>query len=144
MSNNEAKEKTEAPPQAGREKLEEDIMDLQALVPTIGEFLPTLFKEAVSDSLYNSFGDDTAKALMIMIGDTCLERPQEVFPQLDSILHDGSEVLKGAIRAEFGAIVHQLLVRATLGHFSGPDSISIEQEALMVAEPAKPASVAGK
>lgn len=116
---------------ADRQSVDVDIMELEAVDPETAMTIPRVFRQAVQDSLLNILGEDTAKALTIMIGDSALTDPSAVFSTLDSILHDpGSEILKGAIRAEFQVMVRQLLERLTIGHFAQMDSQSLEQEAL--------------
>lgn len=115
-----------------REAVELDIMELQVMAPEVVLHIPGIFREAVQDSLLNILGEDTAKALTIMVGEPALEDPDAVFSTLDSILRGpGSDILKGAIKAEFQVMIRRLLEKATLGHFAEMDSLSLEQEAFV-------------
>lgn len=88
--------------------LEEELLTLQVLASPNIQDLHSIFMEAVTDSLANILGENEAKALMILIRGTDLT-PYEVFSTLDSMLHEGSYVLKDAITEEFRANVHLLL-----------------------------------
>lgn len=96
-------------PSSRRQTLEEELHTLQALAPDMIEDLRSIFEEAVTDSLANILEENEARALIILMGGTEFGSPHDVFAALDSILHDGSQILKGAITGEFRASVHLLL-----------------------------------
>jgi hypothetical protein len=83
------------------------------------EDLHSLFKEAVTDSFTNILGENEARALVMLIAGTEFESPPVVFAALDSILHEGSRILKDAIVEEFRANVHLLLEKVKRGSFAG-------------------------
>ena len=82
---------------------EEVLFTLNVLDPYLAEDVHSLFSEAVTDSLANVLEESGARALMRLIGKPDFESPSEVYEVLDSILHEGSEVLKTAIVEEFRA-----------------------------------------
>lgn len=92
-----------------RQTLEEELLTLQVLAPDMIEDLHSLFKEAVTDSLANTLEENEARALVMLIAGTNFESPYQVFAALDSILHEGSHILKDAIFEEFRTSVHLLL-----------------------------------
>ena len=92
-----------------RQTLEEELFTLRALAPDMIEDLPSVFKEAVTDSLTSILGEDKARAFLMLIAETEFASPSIVFGALDSILHEGSQILKDAIVKEFRANVHLLL-----------------------------------
>jgi hypothetical protein len=74
--------------------------------------LLVIFKEAVTDSLANILDRNEARALLILIRGTDLGSPTKVFQALDSILLEGSKILKEAITEEFLANADLLLRKA--------------------------------
>jgi len=82
------------------------------------EDLHSLFKEAVTDSLTSILGEDEARALVMLIAESEFESPSVVFAALDSILHEGSHILKDAVVEEFRANVHLLLEKVKRGLFA--------------------------
>lgn len=103
-----------------RQTIEEELLALQALAPDMLEDLRSLFKEAVTNSLANILGENEARALVMLIGGTDFGSPSRVYAALDSIFHEGSQILKGAIVEEFRAHVHLLLEKAKRGMFARP------------------------
>src|SRR5208337_4646317 len=95
-----------------RQTIEEELFALQAIAPVMVEDLHFLFEEAVTDSLANILGDNGARALMRLIAGTNLGSPDQVYEALDSIFHEGAQVLKRAIVEEFSAKLHLLLEKA--------------------------------
>ncbi|MGD0396434.1 MAG: hypothetical protein ABSB26_05950 [Nitrososphaerales archaeon] len=95
-----------------RQTVEEDLLALQALAPVMVEDLYSLFKEAVTDSFVNILGGNEARALMRLIAGTSFGSPDEVYEVLDSIFHEGAQILRKAIVEEFSASVHLLLEKA--------------------------------
>jgi len=83
------------------------------------EDLHSLFNEAMTDSLAAILGEDEARALVMLIAETEFKSPSVVYAALDSILHEGSKILKDAIVEEFRANVHLLLEKAKRGVFAG-------------------------
>lgn len=92
-----------------RQTVEEDLLALQVLAPDVAEDLPSLFKEAVTDSLARILGQNEARALMRLMARTNFESPYGVFGALDSVLQGGSKILREAIVEEFRVNVHLLL-----------------------------------
>ena len=92
-----------------KQTIEEDLLSLQVLAPDMVEDLHSLFKEAVTDSLARILGENEARALTRQIAGTDFESPYNVFRALDSILHEGSRILRDAIVEEFRVNVHMLL-----------------------------------
>jgi len=92
-----------------KQTVEEELLELEALIPDIAEVWNPLFKEAVTDSIANLLDENEARALVILISSSGFESPAEVYEELDSILCSGSEIVKGAIFEEFRAKVHLLL-----------------------------------
>lgn len=88
------------------------------------EDLLVIFKEAVTDSLANILDRNEARALLILIGGTDFGSPTEVFQALDSILLEGSKILKEAITKEFLASA-DLLLRKAANKNPAPDSIHL-------------------
>lgn len=95
--------------------LEEELRTLQAVMPGITEDVRSIFKEAVTDSLWNTLSLSEARALLRLIGEGGFENPCEVYSELDSILRGGSQILKNAIREEFRTNVHLLTEKAEKG-----------------------------
>ena len=105
-----------------RQTIEEDLLSLQSLTPDMVEDLHSLFKEAVIDSFANTLGRNEARALMRLMARTDFENPPEVFMALDSILKEGSQILRDAIVEAFRGNMH-LLVEKTerkIAQFVGP------------------------
>jgi len=92
-----------------RQTTEEEILELQALIPDIMEDVRSLFKEAVTDSIANLLDENEARALVILVSGPGFESPAEVYEELDSILRSGSRIVKEAIVEEFRINVHLLL-----------------------------------
>jgi hypothetical protein len=92
-----------------KQTIEEDSLSLQVLAPDMVEDLHSLFEEAVTDSLARILGENEARVLTRQIAGTDFESPYSVFRALDSILHEGSRILKDAIVEEFRVNVHMLL-----------------------------------
>lgn len=88
--------------------LEEELFTLHTITPSLVRELPSLFSESVVTSVTSILGEDSGDALIRGIGDECLADPTEVYEKLDSLLQDGSEILKAAIREEFRVKVHRL------------------------------------
>jgi hypothetical protein len=104
-----------------REVVEEELLDLIALAPDLIKDLRSLFKEAVTDSLANILPENEARALLMLIAWTDFEDPSRVSEALDSILGEGSRILKHAILEEFRVNVHILLGKVRRGVISnGP------------------------
>ena len=95
-----------------RQTIEEDLFALHALAPVMVEDLYPLFEEALTDSLANILGENGARALMRLIVGTNFESPDQVYEALDSIFHEGAQILRKAIVVEFSASVHLLLEKA--------------------------------
>jgi hypothetical protein len=95
-----------------RQTIEEDLLALQTLAPVMVEDLHSLFKEAVTDSFANILGENEARALMRLIAGTNFGSPDQVYEALDSILHEGAQILRKAIVEEFSTSVHLLLEKA--------------------------------
>jgi hypothetical protein len=89
--------------------IEEVLLSLNVLDPHLAEDIHSLFSEAVADSLANVLEESGARALMRLIGKPDFEGPTEVYEVLDSVLKEGSEVLKTAIVEEFCASLQLLL-----------------------------------
>jgi hypothetical protein len=89
--------------------LEEELRTLQAFIPDITRDILSIFEEAVTDSLWNMLPESEARALLILVGEKGFESPCDVYSALDSILRDGSQILKNAIREEFRASIHLLM-----------------------------------
>jgi hypothetical protein len=94
--------------------LEEDIVALNSMDPDMVVDLRSIFKEATRDASANILDEPTAQALMFHISNPNLESPYEIMTYLDSLLKEGSGILKAAIMAEFRVRVHErvTLVRA--------------------------------
>jgi hypothetical protein len=88
--------------------LEEEVFSLYSVSPEAVARIPSLFSESVVDTITSILGDDPGEALIRSIGDENLHEPSFVYSKLDSVLQDGSEILKAAIREEFRVKVHQL------------------------------------
>jgi hypothetical protein len=110
-----------------RQTLEEELLILQALEPDAIEDLHSLFKEAVTDSFTSILGEDEARALVVLMAEIEFESPSVVFAALDSIFHEGSKILRGAIIEEFQASVHLLLEKVKRGLFAGYEQERIQQ-----------------
>jgi hypothetical protein len=102
-----------------RQTVEEELLTLRALAPDMIEDLHSLFKEAVTDSLAKILGEDEARTLVMLIAGTEFESPPVVFAALDSILREGSRILKDAIVEEFRTNVHLLSEKVKRGSFAG-------------------------
>lgn len=74
--------------------------------------LYSLFKEAVTDSLANILGENEARALMRLTAGTDFGSPDQVYEALDSIFHEGAQILRKTIVEEFSTGVHLLLEKA--------------------------------
>jgi hypothetical protein len=88
--------------------LEEELFTLHVLLPSLVEELSSLFSESVFTSVTSILGEDLGEALIRGIGDESLVDPAKTYERLDSLLQDGSEILKAAIREEFRVKVHRL------------------------------------
>ena len=88
--------------------LEEEVFTIHSIAPDTVRRIPSLFSESVVDSVTSILGPDSGEALIRSIGDESLLEPSLVYEKLDSVLHDGSEILKAAIREEFRVKVHRL------------------------------------
>ena len=88
--------------------LEEEVFTLHSMDPGATTRLPGLFSESVVDSMIDILGEDSGEALLRSIGDENLSDPTETYRRLDSVLMDGSEIMKAAIREEFRVKVHRL------------------------------------
>lgn len=104
----------------GEQTLEEELHTLQAFAPEISEDIHSIFKEAVTDSLWSMLPESEARALLLMIGERGFESPCDVNSALDSILRGGSQILKNGIREEFRANVHLLAQKAERGFTASP------------------------
>jgi hypothetical protein len=116
--------------------LEEDVMALNSMAPdTLGD-LRTIFKEATVDASANILDEPTAKALMFHIKDSNLETQHEIMAYLDSLLREGSGILKAAILAEFRVRVHErvALVRSKFDESMDISLLDYETEALTEAK----------
>jgi len=101
-----------------RQTLEEELLTLQALAPDLIEDLRCLFKEAVTDSLANILDEGEARTLVMLIAETEFRNPAIVFGALDSILHEGSQILRDVTVKEFRANVHLLLEKVKRGLYA--------------------------
>lgn len=99
--------------------LEEELCTLQAFIPGITDDIRSIFKEAVTDSLWSMLPEREARALLRLIGETGFESPNDVYEGLDSILRGGSQILKNAIGEEFHASVHMLIEKVERGFAAG-------------------------
>lgn len=88
--------------------LEAEIFTLNSLAPEVVAQLPSLFSDSVIDSVTSILGESSGDALIRRIGEERLMSPEETYESLDSVLHDGSETLKAAIREDFRVRVHRL------------------------------------
>ena len=100
------------------QSLEDDLRTLQFLIPDIGKDLHTIFEKAVANTLGSMLPMKEARSV---IGTMDLDNPSEVYSTLDSILSDGSQTLKGAIREEFCVNVHLLTEKVISGFV--PDAV---------------------
>lgn len=89
-----------------RTSLEEDIITLHSMAPDSTVELRSIFKEATLDASTNILDESTAQALMFHIREANLGSQYEIMAYLDSLLRDGSAIMKAAIMAEFRAKVH--------------------------------------
>jgi len=104
----------------GRNTLEDEVHILITCVPRFATVIHTIFKEAVSDSLWMALPQGEARALMLLIGESDFESPNDVYSSLDHILRDGSEVLKTMIREEFLANLSLLSEKVEQGFATKP------------------------
>ena len=93
--------------------MEEEIFGLNSMVPDLKEQLPRIFSDSVVTSVMSIMGDAAGEALIRYIGEDKLTKPTLVYDSLDSFLHDGSAVVKGAILEEFRVKIHKLYKVAT-------------------------------
>ncbi len=95
--------------------LEEDIMESKSMAPEMIDELHSVFEEATGNALTSILDEPTAKALTFHLRNAGLEGQRGVMAKLDSLLMDGSSILKAAIIEEFRAMVHERLtmVRAS-------------------------------
>ena len=93
--------------------MEEEIFGLNSMVPDLKEQLPRIFSDSVVTSVMSIMGDAAGEALIRHIGEDKLTKPTLVYDSLDSFLHEGSAVVKGAILEEFRVKIHKLYKVAT-------------------------------
>jgi hypothetical protein len=98
--------------------LENEMQTPQVFVPEMIDDLQTIFKEALGDALARVLDQNEARALMLYLAGTSLQ-PDEVFAALDSMLREGSEILKDAIVEEYHTNAHVLLKK-----MAGPSNTS--------------------
>jgi hypothetical protein len=98
-----------------RQTLEEELLTLHALPPDMIEDLHSLFKEAVTDSLASILGQKEARTLMRRMARTDFENSSKFFEALNSIHHEGSQILKDTIIEEFRANVRLLSEKVKRG-----------------------------
>ena len=88
--------------------LEEEILSVNFLAPDVVSQFPSLFSDSVIDSVTNILGENSSEALIRSLGEERLMSPEETYEGLDSVFHNGSEILKAAIREDFRVRVHRL------------------------------------
>jgi len=88
--------------------LDEEILTVNSLAPDMIARLPSLFSDSVVDSVTDILGENSGEALVRSIGEESLRIPEKTYERLDAMLHNGSEVLKAAIREDFRVRLHRL------------------------------------
>ena len=88
--------------------LDEEILTVDSLAPDMIALLPLLFSDSVVDSVINILGENSGEALLRNIGEESLRSPESTYESLDALFHNGSEVLKAAIREDFRVRLHRL------------------------------------
>ena len=88
--------------------LDEEMFTVNSLAPDMLAQLPLLFSDSVVDSVTNILGENSGEALVRSIGEESLRNPEKTYERLDAMFHDGSEMLKAAIREDFRVRLHRL------------------------------------
>jgi len=103
-----------------RQNLEEEIRTLQVLAPGVTEEFRSMFDSAVATTLARMLPRTMAEALSTLIRGSASMGPYEVYSALESIFHEGSQILISGIRDEFRVSVHLLLERVECGFEADP------------------------
>ena len=90
--------------------LDEEILTVASLAPDMITRLPLLFSDSVVDSVTDILGENSGEALVRSIGEKSLRSPEKTYESLDTLLHNGSEVIKAAIREDFRVRLHRLYI----------------------------------
>lgn len=93
-------------PKLARDNLEEEVFTLRTLAPEVIDRLPEIFEVAADDALENILGESGAAAVKVYIGKDNFRSPASLFEGLESLFHEGTEVLEKAITHEFSLKLH--------------------------------------
>ena len=103
-----------------RQSMEEDVRTLHALVPDVSEELHSMFESAVATSLARMLPENRAEALRTLVRRSGSMAPYEVYSALESMFHEGSQILVDEIKEEFGVSIHSLLEQVERGFAADP------------------------
>lgn len=93
---------------AGDERLEEEILSINAFAPDLLEHLPGLFEEAVRESLTIMLVPMESERVLASLNHVGLGNRPEVFRSLNSVYGHRASPLQKAVDRSFQGLVHDL------------------------------------